>query len=76
MRVSLGENPQDPTLYTTYKQKSCSQSNMMSKFIMSLCAISGVLANNAIPEHYFTDNNGDLAADAGSPYALTSANLP
>jgi hypothetical protein len=49
----------------------------MSKsfFIVSLCALSGVLANNAIPEHYFTDNNGDLAADAGSPYALIPANL-
>jgi hypothetical protein len=46
----------------------------MSKFIiiMSFYALSGVIANNAIPEHYFTDNNGDLAADAGSP----CANLP
>jgi len=41
----------------------------MSKsiIVMSICALSGVLANNAIPEHYFTDNKGELAADAGSP---------
>jgi hypothetical protein len=41
----------------------------MSKsiIIVSLCALSGVLANNAIPEHYFTDEQGLLAADAGSP---------
>jgi hypothetical protein len=44
-----------------------------SIFFVSLCALSGVLANNAIPEHYFTDNNGELAADAGSPYVHTSA---
>jgi hypothetical protein len=75
---SLENHPQDPTLYLPIQSATPSQSDNMSKstFIASLCALSGVLANNAIPEHYFTDNNGDLAADAGSPYALTSANPP
>jgi hypothetical protein len=45
---------------------------MLKPFFVSLCALAGVLANNAIPESYFTENNGDLAADAGSPYVHIS----
>lgn len=46
----------------------------MSKsiFLMSICAIACVYANNGIPENYFTDNQGIQAADAGSPYGYPS----
>lgn len=40
--------------------------------VFSLCTLSRVLANDAIPENYFTDINGELAADAGSPYVYIS----